>query len=1257
MSKQRGQIHLVVWCASLVVLLGIATVIARTSAQAAIEVRRGTVTFVNRVSGGNAPPTAWNFAVGNHRQIPHRGSVRLATGLYRVTTESDATNQAAYTVSAAGACAFQSGQIQLTVAESTATCLLTHTVRPGQITLAVETIPPDAPQPFTFVRSFGPALTLHHGQRAVSEALHPGYYWVDDLARPVGWTAEQTRCSDGSSPHRIALAPGAAITCTFVNHNLPALMTLEKTPTLRQVLPDTTVSYAYTLTSYTSLRLSRVSVVDSQCAPLTFLDGDLDQDTFLDRGEQWRYSCTETVALDTTNVATATAITPGLTLVQAADVTFVDVLPVLKFSKSVTPLLAYTPDATVTYQLDFYNDGPEPLIIANIIDQEPASDPCLDLVNSVIAPSATVSCTYSVPYSTPGIYTNTATVSVRDDENNFLVISDIATVTVQIPPPLLTVTKVATPSVISEAGAPVTFTVKVKNTGLGETLRLNRVLDDRFGNINEHCDARLPFNLAQQATVTCALTVTLIGNPGDIYRNTATAIGVNTTGETIRASAQATVTFTDEPSSLTVSKSSNVDEVPPTGANVTFAVLIQNTSLADAITLDSLIDSSYGDVTDLNNPKLVITFCAAGMILAPSQQYSCTFEAFVAGAVGEEHTNVLLVNGTDDDGNPVAAKDEATVRIVAPIISATKRDALLTDSNQDGLAGAGDLIGYTVVVCNRGNQADRFTFVDTVDSLTTIVAGSPTTTQGVIEAAASRLSVAIGELPPQECATITWRMLVVTPLPVEVANILNQGAISTASGVSGVTDDPDTAALNDPTITPLGSQPVLTLTKRDSLAEDRDGSGGPSAGDVLQYTLVIANPGGQLARGVLLLDTPGDFLALVAGSVQSSRGQVQQGNQPGDTALRVDVGDLPGGEEARITFRASLAATLPPTLTLVSNQALVSGLNLSPKLSDDPDTPIADDLTETQLPAEPRLVAYKLDGPLVDVDQSGAPSPGDTLAYTITISNQGNQPATGVQLTDRLDPLTQLIVGSVQTSEGTVRTGNTPGDTTVEVALATLAPGATATITLQSALTSTLPPTATQISNQGQVVATNAQATLTDDPTTTTVGDATITPLDGAPTLELTKRDLLFTDADEDGQVSTGDTLLYLVKIVNTGSGSIHDLVVDDLPDLATTLVNGRVQVSQGTVQQGNGSGERRVVVQIGTLVPGATVNIAFRVTVGQPSTPSVSNQATIRFRNGETRTTLTMLSDDPDTATRNDPTLTPVTSTGASLYLPVVRR
>ena len=143
----------------------------------------------------------------------------------------------------------------------------------------------------------------------------------------------------------------------------------------------------------------------------------------------------------------------------------------------------------------------------------------------------------------------------------------------------------------------------------------------------------------------------------------------------------------------------------------------------------------------------------------------------------------------------------------------------------------------------------------------------------------------------------------------------------------------------------------------------------------------------------------------------------------------------------------------------------------------------------------PQIVDPKVDSLAIDNDGNGVPSPGDVLEYTITVSNVGSADATGVVFTDSPDSNTSLVVGSVTTTQGTITSGNSAGDTSVAIAIGTISPGATVTITFRVSIDDPLPAGVDRVANQGIVSGTNFPDQPTDDPSTGTPDDPTVTLL------------------------------------------------------------------------------------------------------------------------------------------------------------------
>ena len=96
------------------------------------------------------------------------------------------------------------------------------------------------------------------------------------------------------------------------------------------------------------------------------------------------------------------------------------------------------------------------------------------------------------------------------------------------------------------------------------------------------------------------------------------------------------------------------------------------------------------------------------------------------------------------------------------------------------------------------------------------------------------------------------------------------------------------------------------------------------------------------------------------------------------------------------------------------------------------------------------LTAIKTGALLIDSDNDGLIEAGETIRYTITITNpddDNNATVEDVIFTDTPDPDTNLVVGSVTTSQGTVTTGNGGGDTDIAIDIGDIPDGAFVTIT------------------------------------------------------------------------------------------------------------------------------------------------------------------------------------------------------------------
>jgi uncharacterized delta-60 repeat protein/uncharacterized repeat protein (TIGR01451 family) len=233
-------------------------------------------------------------------------------------------------------------------------------------------------------------------------------------------------------------------------------------------------------------------------------------------------------------------------------------------------------------------------------------------------------------------------------------------------------------------------------------------------------------------------------------------------------------------------------------------------------------------------------------------------------------------------------------------------------------------------------------------------------------------------------------------------------------------------------------------------------------GQTLTYTLSVANAGPDPASGVVVTDSLPATVTF--GSASASQGTCTQASGMVSCAL----GSMASGGTATVTI------TVTPTASgTITNTATVFGNETDPDPADNTDTetttvdPVAD-LSIAKSCSPDRVV------------------PGKTVRCTLTVHNAGPDGAQQVVVTDDL-PEVVTVVGT-PTGAGFACTTQAP-DPEITCTRATLAAGATATITYTVRVSEDLGPETT-FTNTARVTS----STFDPDPTDNTATETTSTP-------------------------------------------------------------------------------------------------------------------------------------------------------------------
>ncbi|MBP7589038.1 MAG: DUF11 domain-containing protein, partial [Thermoanaerobaculia bacterium] len=344
--------------------------------------------------------------------------------------------------------------------------------------------------------------------------------------------------------------------------------------------------------------------------------------------------------------------------------------------------------------------------------------------------------------------------------------------------------------------------------------------------------------------------------------------------------------------------------------------------------------------------------------------------------------------------------------------------------------------------------------------------------------------------------------------------------------------------------------PELTVTKVARLALDADENGLPTPGDQIEYTLDVSSIGTASATVLQLVDPIPAHTVLVAGSVETTAGTI--------TALdpvTIEIASLAPAAAATIRFRVQVDAAFPPNVLALSNQATLTAAGVALVPSDDPATPEADDPTRTEIYILPAIS-------VVDAEASEATAGAEVGVLLSRPSNRATHVAfasmdgSAVAGADY-----EAVSGSLS-----IGVGELGGTVVVPLIADTVLEGAE---TFEVEISSP---------ENGTVADSIGMVTIVDD--------------EGPPAIDAMKSAALI-DTDGDGKLNPGDRLRYTIVLTSMGGSQVTQVQLSDPEPCQSWIVPGSVTTSLGTV-----SSENPIVVEVGTLNPGATATITFDVEI-----------------------------------------------------------
>ncbi|WP_434749881.1 DUF7507 domain-containing protein [Paenibacillus amylolyticus] len=525
----------------------------------------------------------------------------------------------------------------------------------------------------------------------------------------------------------------------------------------------------------------------------------------------------------------------------------------------------------------------------------------------------------------------------------------------------------------------------------------------------------------------------------------------------------------------------------------------------------------------------------------------------VSSTLRNTQTSALLRLTTSGDGYLVDSF-ALQIDINTPVITATK-----TASEEDAIVG--DIITYSVLVENTSasNATDVVVF-DNIPGGSSFIPDS-VTINGVSQPGTEPITgIFVGNLPAGTSVVVTFQFQI-TSLPTP-PRLFDQAKVGYTAPT--VLDGPiisNEAPSNAVTIPVF--QPDITIEKSADTANALVGS-------TVTYTLVVTNVGNIDAVSTVTDPIP-EGSSFVPGSV-TVNGTLQPAADP---VSGIDIGNVAIGETVTITF-----------------QVLVNGLLRGFDLTNQGTANYTSQLPDGRVITDASVsnnVTVTVSTPLVSVTKTANAIDavvGDTLTYTVVITNSDTDPIDNVVFADVIPPGSTFIPGSVIV-DGIVQPA---ADPVTGVNLGTIGPGVSVTVTFSTSVT--FLPDPPDLEDQAQVTFTSGpfeQASFSD------------------PLVIPVYQPVITTTKSSDPTFSTvGQTVTYQFNVTNSGNIAADSTLTDVIPPDAA-FVPGTV-ISNGIPLP---AADPNVGIPLGTLAPGESLFVTFQIIVNTlPANQELTNQA-----------------------------------------------
>jgi uncharacterized repeat protein (TIGR01451 family) len=527
-------------------------------------------------------------------------------------------------------------------------------------------------------------------------------------------------------------------------------------------------------------------------------------------------------------------------------------------------------------------------------------------------------------------------------------------------------------------------------------------------------------------TVVAKADSTILGiNDGTVSTNFTASSGAADPNNANSSETEDTAYVTPD-AELAITNADAPDPVTP-GGTITYTQTVTNNGPNAAnTTVSQILPGSVG-FQSINNPG---GFTCATPAIGASGTITCTNASFASGASATFTlvVSVLASSGTVIDTVQVSSPLQDTVstnnsaQVTTTILAAVIADLSITKSTGATNAAPGSLLSYTITLTNNG--PDPASSVVVTDALP-----AELLFQSIAKPASFNCTTpAVGATGTITCTTATMASGTTATFTLVVQVTGNAtGPINNNATASSSTQDNNsgnsTGGAGAVTVGGSGTADIgVTKTTPTTAA---------AAGSTVVYTITATNNGPNAAANVVVTDTLPSTLLFQSITPAATFTCVTPAVGSSGT-ITCTGGPLANGTSAVFTLT-----------TMISPSATGSIANTASAGSNASDTSGGNNASTTAA-----ILVGSADLSIVKSTAATQATTGSTLTYTISVTNNGPDPATNVVVNDDL-PAGLQFVSAIPTQ------GSCSGTDPFSCSLGTLNSGATATITLQALVTAT----------------------------------------------------------------------------------------------------------------------------------------------------------------------------------------------------------